>query len=59
MTTPKKMGRPVTKLRNRSLHLRISDTELQLIAECSELSGLSRTDAIIKGLNLLKEQLNK
>ncbi len=59
MTTPKKMGRPATKLRNCSLHLRISDTELQLISECSELSGLSRTDAIIKGLNLLKEQLNK
>lgn len=59
MTTPKKMGRPTTNPRKCSLHLRVSETELQLISECSELSGLSRTDAIIKGLNLLKEQLSE
>lgn len=53
----KKMGRPIMNNRKCSLHLRISEQELNLISECAELSGLNRTDTIIQGIKLLKNTL--
>lgn len=51
------MGRPVIKSRNKSLHLRISEDEYDLISKCSEKSGLPRTDVIINGVKMLMETL--
>ena len=55
ITDKKKMGRPTTKSRNKSLHLRISEEEHKMIEELSEKLNLSRTDVIMAGLDLLKE----
>lgn len=53
-----KMGRPTTNPRNLGLHIRISLDEKQLINECMIISGLTKTDIIIKGVKLFREQLN-
>lgn len=55
----KKMGRPTTKSRNKSLHLRISEDEYNLINECAEKYDLPRTDVIINGIRLLMGNLEK
>lgn len=53
-----KMGRPTTNPRNLGLHIRISSDENKLINECVEKSGLTKTEVIIKGIKLFKEQIN-
>ncbi len=54
-----KMGRPTKNPKTHRLEIRLSETENQLLKDCTDITGLTRTDVIIKGLNLLKEQLNK
>lgn len=54
------MGRPPkqTQSRNKSLNIRLTDAELNMINGCAQRLGISRTDAIIKGIELI-EQKNK
>ena len=54
-----KMGRPTKNPKTHRLEIRLSETENQLLKDCTDITGLTSTDVIIKGLNLLKEQLNK
>ena len=44
--------------RDKSIQLRMSEEELQLIDECSKRMQTSRTDVICIGVNLVKEQLD-
>ena len=57
----KKMGRPLSgeQPRNINLGLRISEHEAKLIQDCAKELQTSRIDVIIRGVNLLKESLNK
>lgn len=59
MEEKKKMGRPIkgTSLRDKKLTLRLSSEELELLAYCSEKTGLTRTDIIVKSVEKFKEKL--
>lgn len=45
--------------RNVCLSLRITMEEMQLMQDCADRLEISRTDAIVKGLELLKKELEK
>lgn len=51
-------GRPITKSRSKRLDMRISEDEINLLNECTELTGLNRSDTIITALELLKKTLS-
>jgi hypothetical protein fgonA2_08141 len=54
----KRMGRPPkqTQSRNKSLNIRLTDAELNMINGCAQRLGISRTDAIIKGIKLIEQK---
>jgi len=54
-------GRPPKgeESRTEKINLRISKGEVQKIQDCAEQLGVSRTDAIMQGIDLLKEELEK
>lgn len=54
-------GRPIkgTSKRDKSLQLRMSAEELELLDECAEKLNSSRTDVVVKGIRLVKAQLDK
>lgn len=54
-------GRPIkgTSKRDRNLQIRMSEEELDLLEECAEQLGISRTDVISRGIRLVKEELDK
>lgn len=54
----KKMGRPTNNLRDKSLHIRLSQKEIDDIQECADKLGVKRVEAVIEGIRLLKEKLN-
>ncbi len=54
-----KLGRPKSdNARNKNLSLRLRQDELELIQECSEKLGLTRTDTIMEGIRRLKVELD-
>lgn len=54
----KKMGRPPKQAqsRNKSLNIRLTDAELNMINACAERLRLSRTDTIMKGIKLIEQK---
>lgn len=54
-------GRPIkgTSKRDKSLQLRMSREELELLDECSKRLEITRTDVVNKGIKLVKEELDK
>ena len=54
-------GRPVkgTSKRDKSLQLRMSEQELELLYECSKRLNATRTDVVNKGIQLVKAELDK
>ena len=56
-----KTGRPVkgTSKRDKSLQLRMSAQELELLDECAKQLNVSRTDVVNKGVRLVKDNLDK
>ena len=57
----KKMGRPIKseEPRNVSLHLRISQNELERIKKCSEQLNMNRTDTLMYGISFIEKETNK
>lgn len=57
----KKMGRPIIgkEPRTEKLNLRLSKSELKMINECSEKLKTPRVNVIVKGVNIIYEELNK
>ena len=48
------MGRPKLKIpRNEQLHLRLSKSELQKISKIAKKKNISKTEAILQGIDLL------
>lgn len=54
-------GRPpkTGKTRDKSLNVRLTEEELAELEYCSEKLGMSRTDVIVKGVQLIKEKIKK
>lgn len=54
-----KMGRPIKgdEARSERLTLRVSPGEAQKICSCADTLGVSRVDAIVKGVDLLADKL--
>nr|DAM61540.1 MAG TPA: NikA, BACTERIAL CONJUGATION, RELAXASE, DNA [Caudoviricetes sp.]DAX75166.1 MAG TPA: NikA, BACTERIAL CONJUGATION, RELAXASE, DNA [Caudoviricetes sp.] len=54
-----KLGRPIKgkEPRDRQITLRLSESEIKLLEECSNIKKVPRTDVIVEGLNLLKDKL--
>lgn len=55
----KKLGRPTTNPRNKSLQMRLAENELDKIQRCADLLNVSRTDAVMRGIDLLLDDLEK
>lgn len=51
-------GRPKTH-RSERFELRLSKTEAQLLEECSAITGLRRTDVVVKALAMLHKTLRE
>lgn len=58
---PPRTGRPVKgkSKRDKSLQLRMSEQELQLLDECANKLHQSRTDVVNHGIQLVKAELDK
>lgn len=54
-------GRPIkgTSKRDKSLQLRMSQEELDLLDECANRLDESRTDVVNRGIRLVKEKLDE
>ncbi len=54
-------GRPIkgTSKRDKSIQLRMSGEELDLLEECAERLNMTRTDVVNKGIKLVKLELDK
>ena len=54
-------GRPIkgTSKRDKSLQLRMSSEELELLDECAKKLSTTRTDIVNKGIRLVKAELDK
>lgn len=56
---PKKGRPPKVNPRNINLNIRITKQESELIQECADRLGTTRTDAILRGIDLVKAELEK
>ncbi len=54
-----KMGRPTKNPRNLCLHLRLSQKENDMIAECAEKTGMTKTGVIMQAVALYHQKLFK
>lgn len=52
------MGRPTDNPRTEKIGFRLSKKELKDIEKCAEILGTQRVNVIIKGIELLKQELN-
>jgi len=53
-----KLGRPKTdNARNKSINVRLRQSELDSIQECADKLNKTRTDTIMEGIKLLKVEL--
>lgn len=53
-------GRPLKpNARHEDLNIRLTQEEKNDIQYCADKLGISRTDAVLKGIELLKKQIDK
>ena len=50
---------PKANPRNVNLNIRVTAEEARLIQECADAMGTTRTEVIIKGVNLVKAELER
>ncbi len=55
----KKMGRPTDNLKNKRLEIRISEKDLNVLNECSDILGKSRANVIVDSVKKTYEELRK
>lgn len=56
-TGKKKMGRPTDNPRDKKIGFRMSEKEIEDIQRCAEAMNTQRVNAVVEGINLLKEKL--
>lgn len=54
-----KMGRPTANKKTERLEIRLTPQEAQDLQYCAHALGISRTDVINKGVQLVKEEVVK
>jgi uncharacterized protein (DUF1778 family) len=52
-------GRPTSNKKTERLELRLAPDELALMQECADRLGTSKSQVILKGVQLLKAELDK
>ena len=52
-------GRPTSNKKTERLELRLAPNELALMQECAERLGTSKSQVILRGVQLLKAELDK
>ena len=57
--TKKKMGRPTTDPKTHVARLRLSDNEKAKLDECCTLSGMSITDVLKLGIDMVHQKYPK
>lgn len=50
---------PIENPRNVNLNIRITKDEADLIQECAETLNTTRTEVIVKGVRMVKDELEK
>ena len=53
----KKMGRPTDNPRNKQITIRLAENEIQDLQYCADKLGTTKTEVVIKGIQLIKSQL--
>ena len=57
--TKKRMGRPTTDPKTHVARLRLSDNEKAKLDECCTLSGMSITDVLKLGIDMVHQKYSK
>lgn len=52
-------GRPTSNKRTERLEIRMAPDESQLLQECADELQVSKTEVIVKGIRLVKAELEK
>lgn len=52
------MGRPTENLRDKKIGFRMSQEEIDDIQKCADTMNTQRVNAVVKGIELLKKELN-
>ena len=52
------MGRPTDNPRTKKVGFRMSEKEINDIQKCADKMATNRVNAVVEGINLLKEKLN-
>ncbi len=52
-------GRPTSNKKTERLEIRMAPDEAQLLQECAEELKVSKTEVIVKGIRLVKAELEK
>lgn len=52
-------GRPTSNKKTERLELRLAPNELALMQECADRMGTSKAQVILKGVQLVKAELDK
>lgn len=57
----KKLGRPFKTAypKTEKFAMRISEPEMALLNRCAEVMGVSRSDVVVRGIELLADMLSK
>lgn len=54
-----KMGRPTTDKRDKRFEIRLSESTINTLNECSEKLKVSKAEVIHRGIELVKSELEK
>lgn len=54
-----KTGRPTSNKRTERLEIRLAPDELELMNECADRLQMTKTQVIIKGIRMVKDELDK
>ena len=58
MNSPKRRGRPKeSNPRNKRFEVRLTGEQERLLTECSEKAGITKTDVVVRGIELFRNTL--
>lgn len=59
MTNKKKMGRPTDDPKTLNTRVRLSENDVKMLEYCSEKSGLTKSEIIRRGIELVYNNIKK